>query len=294
MTVWIFVAAAVITSGLSGPLYKIVADGAVGKRATVLAPLCWFLPLAAVFGTVAALNGEWSGLAGALPPALLAGAAAAMCAVALLFSMRRSSYAFAIILVNCSFLFPILLSCLLLHEPTGWWQLVGMAVAVAAIVVLYAAPGGERTPPLTVLITLAASLGNGLIDFAIKWQQYRTPGAAENLFFCLDYLFASLLCGIAALLMKEDGIGSPEKSGENSRFLFSALGIGACNGLCFYCISRSASGMNAAAQFVIITALSIVLSLVIGCYRFKTKLGKREWLGLLACTAAIVFQFLNL
>ncbi len=292
MTVWIFVAAAVITSGLSGPLYKIVADGAVGKRATVLAPLCWFLPLAAVFGTVAALNGEWNGLAGVLPPALLAGAAAAMCAVALLFSMRRSSYAFAIILVNCSFLFPILLSCLLLHEPTGWWQLVGMAVAVAAIVVLYAAPGGERTPPLTVLITLAASLGNGLIDFAIKWQQYRTPGAAENLFFCLDYLFASLLCGLAALLIREERPKDGIK--PRSRFLTAALGIGICNGLCFYCISRSASAMNAAAQFVVITALSIVLSLGIGCYRFKTRLGVREWLGLLACTAAIVFQFLNL
>lgn len=292
MMTYLFVAAAVVTSGLCGPLYKVVADRAAGKRATFLAPLFWFLPLAAVFGILASVNGEWQSLPGVLPPALLAGAAAAMCAVALLFSMRRSSYAFAIILVNCSFVFPILLSCLLLHEETGWWQLVGMAIAVAAIVVLYAAPSEGKTPTVTVLITLAASLGNGLIDFAIKWQQFRTPGAAENLFFCVDYLFASLLCGIAALLMKEDGIS--EKSGEKSRFLFSALGIGACNGLCFYCISRSAAEMNAAAQFVVITALSIVLSLVIGCYRFKTKLGKREWLGLLACAAAIVFQFLNL
>ena len=292
MTVWFFVAAAVITSGLSGPLYKVVSDHAAGKRATVLAPLLWFLPLAAVFGIMASVRDEWQELSLVLPPALLAGGAAAMCAVALLFSMRRSSYAFAIILVNCSFLFPILLSCLLLREQTGWWQLLGIVIAVAAVVVLYAAPSEEKTPLLTVLITLAASLGNGLIDFAIKWQQYRTPGAAENPFFCVCYLFASLLCGAAALLFRNSG--KKEEPRPQSRFIFSALGIGACNGLCFYCISRSASAMNAAAQFVLITALSIVLSLAIGCFRFRTRLGRREWLGLLACTAAIVFQFLNL
>ena len=292
MMTYLFVAAAVITSGLCGPLYKIVADGAPGKRATVLAPLCWCLPLAAVFGIIALLNGEWHDLPAVLPPALLAGAAAAMCAVALLFSMQRSSYAFAIILVNCSFLFPILLSCLLLHEQTGLWQLAGIVIAVAAVVVLYAAPAEGRTPIVTVLITLAASLGNGLIDFAIKWQQYRTPGAGENLFFCLDYLFASLFCGIAALLIGDKTPSAVVR--PQPRFLISALGIGVCNGLCFYCISRSAAAMNAAAQFVVITALSIILSLVIGCYRFKTRLGVREWLGLLACTAAIVFQFLNL
>ena len=298
MMVWLYVAAAVISSGLASTFYKVAADRTVGKRASMAAPCFWYLPLAAVFGCVSLINDEWGSLSAVLPPALLAGAAAAVCAVALLFSMRRSSYAFTVILVNCSFLFPILLSCLLLHEQTGWWQLLGMVIAVTAIVVLFAAPAKGRTPPLTVLITLAASLGNGLIDFAIKWQQYRTPGASENLFFFLNYLFAALLCGIAGLLTKDDRprkpSGTGKKNGPNIRFLLGALGIAACNGICFFCISRSAAALNAAAQFVIITALSIILSLAVGCVRFKARLGTREWLGLLACAAAIAFQFLNL
>ena len=289
----IFLAFAVISSGLSGFFYKRVSEHTKNRAETALVSIFWFVPLAIVFGATALLTGGLNCSPDVLLTALMAGVASSGCAFFLQQSMKQNSYSFSIIIVNLSFVFPILLSVLFLSEPTGWLQFAGILIAIT-VVVLFGKGGskGHKTPIAAILMALAASFGNGLIDFAIKIQQYAMPGEGESSFFFFTYLFAAVfslgLWGIFALK------GEKVSFKADLSLMVPSLGIAACNGVCFFSISLLTSHMNAAAQFTIITSLSIVLSLAIGSIRLKEHLKPREAVSLVFCAAAIVCQTLNL
>lgn len=290
----LFLAMAVISSGLSSFFYKRVSQYTKSRAETALVSIAWFIPLTLVFGVAALLTGGIHCSSAVLLPALLAGLASAGCAFFLQQSMKQNSYSFSVIIVNLSFVFPILLSVLFLGEQTGWLQFAGIVIAIA-VVVLIGAGGSQKgkTPFSAILLALAASFGNGLIDFAIKIQQHQMPGEGESSFFFFTYLsaavFSGLLWGVFALRGEKT-----ELHKNASSLAVPSLGIAACNGVCFFAISLLASHMNAAAQFTIITSLSIVLSLAIGRVRLKEHLRLREVFSLVFCAAAIGCQTLNI
>lgn len=289
----LLLALAVISSGLSGFFYKRVSQQTKSRTACAIVPVLWFIPLTLVFGVAALLTGGIDFSSVVLLPALLAAFASAGCAFFLQESMKRNSYSFSIIIINLSFVFPILLSVLFLGEQTGALQFVGIAIAITIVVLLGAGGSQKRETSVTAILTaLAASFGNGLFDFAIKMHQYQTPGQGEASFFFFTYLFSAIFStGLWAIFALRGQ--KTELDTVGSALLLPSLGIAACNGICFLAISLLASHMNAAAQFTIITSLSIVLSLAIGRIRLKERLRLREILGLIFCAMAIGCQTLN-
>lgn len=288
----LYLAAATLTSGISGFLFKPLSDRTGSRVDAAVLPVAWYVVLAAVFGVAALCTGGWLVTPALLWSAALGGVAAFGCAFCIIENMKQNSYASAIILVNCSFVFPILLSLLFLGESAQPLPLAGMLITVATAVILGTKSGTGGKPRLyPMLVAVGASLGNGLLDFAIKVQQHYMPGEGEYSFFFFTYLFAAALCLLTAGIGCLTGHRPAVRPSGKTALL--ALGLAACNGVCFFSISRTAQ-MNPVVQFVLITSLSILLSLVIGRLFLKEKLGWREYCSLGCCALAIFCQVWNL
>ena len=295
---YIYVIAAVVTSGLSGYFYKRVSMAGKNAAASALMPVVWYLPLALVFG-VAAAGERMAVSVGVILTALLSGFGAALCAVALLEGMKHTAYSASVIVINLNFILPVLLSILFLKEKTGWLQLAGMLIAAVAIVALNCAgpekevgTAGKKRP--YILFAVAACVGNGILNFGIKLKQFVCGSGGDNAFYSICYLFAVLLCLAAYAAVRIFSRGDRTVKAGVGRALPFAAGIGACNGICFWSMGAAARFMNAAAEFTIITALSILVSLAVGRVRLQEKLGKRGLLSLLFCAVAILCQCLYL
>lgn len=292
---YLYLALAVASSGVSGVLYKKVSSFSNSRTASTVLPALWFIPLTLVFLATSLLTGELSFSTEILMPALLAGAAYAVCSFSLLESMRSNSFTFAIIIINLSFVFPILLSVIFLNEQTHLLQFIGMTAAILVIVLTNLGQGKGKNSFLAIVFALLSSLGNGLVDFAIKIQQHGTSGEDSNSFFFFTYLIATVIClAVTALLRLTRHRPEFTESISKKELLGSALGIAACNGICFFAVGLLANHMNAAAEFVLITTLSIVISLALRGIRTKENPTKREVISMVFCAAAIACQCWNL
>lgn len=352
---YLYLAMAVVTSGLSSPVYKKISGVSKNPAMSLIIPAAWFLPLAVIFGVTALIKGEFVFSGNMIFTSLLAGISAAACAFSLLESMKQNSFPVAVIIVNLSFIFPVILSMIFLGEKAHILQLAGMLVTVAAVVILGTSGKGAKTAITAMILAVVSSLGNGGIDFAIKLQQHKTPGEGEATFFFFSYLIAAILSiaayGAVRLFKKRrlaslDNGGIPDEytaalsngnaasdndipapsvdskipdentpvtpvassgavySGQKRKtddakslrktVLIYAPIIAICNGLCFLGVSLLADKMNAAAQFTLITSLSIIISLVAGFIFSHERIKPRELLCLLFCAAAIACQYFNL
>lgn len=291
---FIYLALAVITSGMSGVFYKKASTACDNKTAAAIVPVLWYLPLAVVFGVAALLTGGIDASLQVILPALLAGVSYAVCGFCLLESMKSNSYSIAIIIVNLSFVFPVIMSMLFLNQQPHIVQLIGMILAIAVIVFINIGVKGGKNSVIALIFAVLSSLGNGTIDFAITLQQHNMPGEGENSFFFFSYVFAAVICVIAYGAMAITGKKTEFEKKDIKTLATGACGIAVCNGVCFFTISLLTNFMNAAAQFTVITALSIMISLLVGCIKMKEKIRPKEAVSLVFCAIAIACQYMNL
>lgn len=290
---FIYLALAVLTSGYSGVSYKKLSVCSGNRSTSFLLPVFWYIPLTLVFGVCALCSGEsfhW----GVVLPALLAGVAYTACAFSLLESMKANSFSLTIIITNLSFIFPVVLSLVFLQESAHPLQLIGMLLAVAVIVMMNVGKKEGKSSLPSILLAVVSSLGNGVINFAIKIQQHYMPGEGRNSFFFFSYLFASIFCCGVYLLYHCRGQRMEISRDHRRIVLFNAAALAMCNGVCFFATGMLTGMMNAAAEFTVITSLSIVVSLAIGYVQMHKRLTKREVSSLLICTVAIACQYFNL
>lgn len=285
---------AVITSGYSGVCYRKLSLSSGNRAASFLIPVLWYAPLTLVFGIWALFSGFDCSIH-VLLPALLASIAYIACAFSLLESMKANSFALTIIITNLSFIFPVVLSMLFLNESAGLFQVIGMLLAVVVIVVLNIGKKeeGKSTLP-ALLLAVLSSLGNGVIDFAIKIQEHYTSGASNTSFFFFSYLFATIGCLLVYMTFHLRGKKAVIVKEQKKSLLSHSLALAVCNGVCFFVVGLLAGMMNAAAQFTVITSLSIVVSLLIGNLQIRKRFTRRERISLLICAIAIACQYFNL
>ena len=188
------------------------------------------------------------------------------------------------------------LSVVFLRERAGLLQLVGM-VASAAVIVLLNLRGGSASagasPRTMILLSVGACIANGLVNFFIRINE--SLGGNSNCFFAVLYLTAAV-CGIFVSLFYSAAkkISFPLRNVLSVRLLPWLMLLGACNGVCFYMTGRIAGYLNAAAQFTITTAASILLSLSVGILCRQEKLSIKILLSFLLCLAAVGCQALSL
>ena len=290
MITFILISLCILSSGFTGNIYKKLSEKSRSVAASSLMPSLWFLILGIFFSVLFSVSGK--GIPYSLIwVAVISGICIFAAAFILIESMKVSSLSISVILVNLNFIIPVVLSQLFLDEKASAIQIGGLIISAAMIVILNAAPIGGGSLKWAVLIPLAASIANGLVNFCIKVNE--NQGGDANFFFAVMYLSASASSLITHLIlrrtMKKSNAGLPIKE-----CIVSMLLMALCNGVCFYTSSLLASRMNAAAQFTTITSASIFLSITVGVIFQKEKISFKSILSMLLCIVAIICQCIGI
>jgi drug/metabolite transporter (DMT)-like permease len=301
-TVLLF-ALCILSSGAAGNLFKQLSVETRNRGDSAALPFFWYLPLFLVFLIPAVRLGEVP----VVPAAMAGGMFLFLAAFLLLESMKSTSLAAAVIIVNLNFLIPVILSVTVLKESAAPLQLAGMLISAAVVVLLNRNSGsdGKKGGIRSLLLPIAACLSNGLLNFFIKLNE--TACGGRNAFFAVLYGTAALCSVLAAVVFRlakrsERGVEvfpAADPGGSfaqllNRRTIPSAAGIAACNGLCFWTEGVLAGIMNAAAQFTIVTAASIAFSLAVGALFQHEPIRFRTVASFLACFCAILCQAVSL
>lgn len=312
MLIFLLFAATIIASSVVCVFYKNYTTLESRKSDILLLFIGMSLPSAIVFAVMCAIRGfEFS-----LPTALTA-LGAAVChftAVYMLIkSMSSGSYSVSVIIINMNFCVPIICSALFLREKVSLLQLFGVLLLVFMIVIINMdfskfrkRPTGEEPQELAVteekpkqkagylVFALLACLGNGLMNFLIKTQQHFTPGAGQNTFYFILYAAEavfSLIAFLVVLLVK--GKIPKEEGKQKLKISLTGLFMGICFVACMYPQTRLAELVSASVLYTVVTAGAVLLSIALGCIRFKEKFTWKNAVSTVCCIAAIALQLIS-
>lgn len=290
----LFFVLCILASGFTGNIYKKLAEESPSVNASALMPSFWYAMLTVLFAVM------WLAKPGETPaaviPAILGGVGMFAAASILIESMKGGSFSIPIIIINLNFIIPVILSSAFLGEKASLIQIVGMVASVAVIVILNLSPNKNQDKAelrRSIFLAVGACIANGLVNYFIKIND--NAGGDQNQFFVILYLSAAV-CGVIAALV----ISAVKKE----KFVFTGavnrvtvpwlLLLGLCNGVCFYMTGLIAGHMNAAAQFTIVTAASILLSLTVGILFQHEKLTWKVIVSFALCLVTIACQALSL
>ena len=281
----------ILSSGFTSNIYKKLSDDCIGRCETVATPSVWFLFLTVFFAILSALSAQ-SFSSSLLLSAVPAGVCIFVAAYTLLLSMKVNAISVSVIIVNLNFIIPVVLSALILKEHTGAIQIIGMLFSITVIVLMNM--GGNDNGPAKktgILLPVLAFLSNGLFNFFIKVNE--SQGDSALLFFAISYGTAALLSLTLgfALRDKKQKAGFPLSKSYLRNAILPMLLIGVCNGVCFYTARLLAERMNAAAQFTVVTCMSILLSLSVGFIFQGEKFTKKSAVSIFFCIVAVICQY---
>lgn len=175
------------------------------------------------------------------------------------------------------------LSVLLFREKPTPMQLVGIGLAIGAIVVLRS-DGGAKTRRrggfALLLLTLAAS---GCADAMAKVFDVYGPQAEDKLYFFWLFVTALLLCAVLAAV---EGVRTKKKL----RFGAFAAGtlVGVPNYFSSYLLLRSLQALPATVAYPSYSTATILLVLALSALFFHERLTRRQWPGIALILAALV------
>ena len=162
-------------------------------------------------------------------------------------------------------LVPTLLSIVLFGETPGALQLLGMAGAVCAILLIGLDKGQSRAKSSAGLVILL--LGGGLTDATSKFYEEWGVPAAENHFLLYTFAVALLLCAALALA-------------RGQRLTAADAGFGLLIGVPNYFSARflllSLSSVPAVAAYPTYSVGTIVLVTLLGALLFSERLSRRQ------------------
>jgi len=281
----------ILSSGFTSNIYKKLSDDCISRCETVATPSVWFLFLTVFFAILSALSAQ-SFSSSLLLSAVPAGVCIFVAAYTLLLSMKVNAISVSVIIVNLNFIIPVVLSALILKEHTGAIQIIGMLFSITVIVLMNMGGNDNGTAKKTgILLPVLAFLSNGLFNFFIKVNE--SQGDSAFLFFAISYGTAALLSLALGLALgdKKQKAGFPLSKNYLRKAILPMLLIGVCNGACFYTARLLAERMNAAAQFTLVTCMSILLSLSVGFIFQGDKFTKKSAVSIFFCIVAVICQY---
>lgn len=290
----LFFVLCILSSGFTGNIYKKLSEESTSLISSALMPPFWYGMLAVLFGGMTLFGG--SSAPASVLPAIFGGLGMFTAACILIESMKCGGFSIPIIIINLNFIIPVILSALFLNEKASVIQIFGMLASVAVIVILNLRPGREQKKSdlrRSLVLSVGACIANGLVNFFIKIND--NAGGDQNRFFTILYLSAAIfgILFVLALSVLRKVPVAPAKAINKTTVPWLAL-LGLCNGVCFYMTSLIAGHMNAAAQFTIVTAASVLLSLIVGILFQNEKLTWKIVVSFVLCLVTIGCQALSL
>ena len=201
-------------------------------------------------------------------------------------NISKSGVMLASVFMKLGVLVPALMAIFVFREKPTALQLLGFALAVAAIAVIYIEPqkgrpeGEKRTggAPLALLLLLLLIVSGLTESMANIYDKLGREQVKDHFLFC-NFLTAFVLSGLVALIRREPVSWKDP--------VFGVL-IGVPNYFCTRFLLLSLVRLPAVVVYPIYKIGAIVLISLFGLLLFRERLGKRKLIGFIMILAALV------
>jgi len=232
--------------------------------------ISWFGAFSAEFSGLISTGTKFSSEASpafAIIIAILAGIISYICIYILQLSTARNGTAMTITFNKVGVMIPAILSVVFFKETPHAIQIVGVAIAMLAIVMVYFKK--EETNVITLKAALFGTMFfGGFLDFISKVYEYYGAEQFQGLFVFYLYLFSTILAVIA--MMKKN------RSIKVSDILFGLL-TGIPTQFISIFLLKSLTTVPAFIAFPLYSVGAILLVNIINLIFFKEKLSKRQY-----------------
>ena len=199
-------------------------------------------------------------------------------------SVRRSGAALTAAFAKLGLLVPLIISTVWFHERPGKVQLLGIGLALTAILILNGRrEPGDASPAPSLLLPLMTLLLVGASDGMSKVFERLGSRAEDALYFLYVFTVAALLAGLLVLLEKR-------RSGRGLTWgdLGRGAAVGVPNYFSSYWLLLSLERLEAVLVFPAFSVGTILTVTVLGALLFHERLGRRQLWGLGCILIALV------
>ena len=187
----------------------------------------------------------------------------------------RNGIVLSSVFMKLGLLVPMVLSVLVFREIPTWLQITGFCLALAAIVLINAKKDRGRFHWELLLLLV---MGGGA-DAMSKVFEALGPAKLANQFLFYIFAVALVLCLVLVLLKKER---------PGLRELLFGAAIGIPNFFSSKFLLRSLADLPAVVVYPSFSIGTMLITTLVGVFFFKERLGKLQWLALIAILAALL------
>ena len=198
---------------------------------------------------------------------------------------QKNGLSVAAVASKMSLVIPVMAGFWLYEESFGWIKIVGIALALASVVLTSA-----KTKNAVIknkgylLLPLLLFAGSGIIDTTLKYAETtHVPDGDEPLFSAVCFLIAFII-GIFIMLFE-----ATQRRYVNGRSLIAGVLLGIPNYFSIYFIIRALkTDMESSVVYPINHVGTVLLTSLLGIFIFKEKMIPKNYLGIAIAVVAIV------
>lgn len=194
-----------------------------------------------------------------------------------------------------SMVIPVAFSFFLYNEPISWIKILGIVLALGAVILVSVKPNPIKTKRLPLweyLLPVILFFSSGIIDTLTKYVQatFLVNESISNTYLISGF-FTAFLIGISVLLYQY----ATGKRHFHYRFLVSGILLGVPNYFSIYFLVKALqSGVLNSSAIIPINNIGVLFVVsLFGIFIFHEKLTRLNYLGLLLTLLAILFIFIG-
>lgn len=228
----------------------------------------------------------------------LSGIASAAFVVSWLLSVRSGAYMMVEVFLLVGVIIPIVLCRILFAEEIGIWQIVGIALLLAAVFIMctYNASIKGKMKISSFLLLILCGVSNGLADFSQKLFVKTAPEGSAAVFNFYTYVFAAAVLLAAYFVFRQAdkrGETQPRKPLEVIKPIWIYVVIMA---ICLFANSffktQAAQYLDAVQLYPLNQGCAVVLSLLMSAILFKERINAKCIVGI--CLSFVALIMINL
>lgn len=202
-------------------------------------------------------------------------------------STQKAGLALTSVASNISVIIPVSFALLLYGEQLNWGQIIGLIVALIAIVLVFKPANKGKFSLAVMLFPLGLFIISGTNNSLMKHVEYL--GAMQK-----PMLFLGLIFAVAFIISLVFYIFQKNKKPIKLKGVLGAITLGIFNFSSTYFFLSSLNQFESSVFFPIYNLAFIGTAALVGVFVFKEKLKLINWLGLiLAIFAIILITYFN-
>jgi Membrane transporters of cations and cationic drugs len=206
------------------------------------------------------------------------------CFVFMKYNITKNGVMLSTVFMKLGVLVPVLMSVIIFREKPTVWQIVGFALSIAAIVIIYLHPKDEKAEKrsrvnASILFLIALLILGGFSEsLANIYDKFGDAELKNHYMFCI-FACAALLCAII-LIIKRKPIGRKD-------LLFGVM-IGVPNYFSTRFLLHALSSVPAVVTYPVYNIGAIVIVGLFGIFVFGEKLNARKAIGFFMIAVSLV------